>query len=328
MTDDAFPTPGLGEFEAARTRLTGRIRTTPCHDSDASCWRDALGHDARVALKLELWQRTGSFKARGALLAALDLDAEGLRAGVTAVSAGNHALAVAFAAAEVGTTAKVVMPRTADPLRVTRCRELGAQVVLVADVHAAFAEAERIAREEGRRFLHPFESPAVVRGTGTIALEILEQVPDVQDVVVPIGGGGLCAGIAAAFARAAAHVRVHGVEPEGADSMTRSFAAGRPVAIDAVRTIADSLGSPRAEPITYALCRRHLHGLCRVSDAALRDAMRLLHRELKLAVEPACAASTAATLGPLAEPLRGRRVVLLLCGSNIDLHSISRLLTD
>lgn len=324
MSGLPFASPTLAAIAAARERLRGHVHVTPCWTWPSPALGAALGESARVTAKLELWQRSGSFKARGAFLTMLALDAEQRAAGVTAVSAGNHALAVADAARRVGTHAKVVMPRSADPRRIAACEAAGASVVLADDVHAAFAASQRIAAEEGRRFLHPFESESIVLATATLGLEIVEQVPDVDAVVVPIGGGGLAAGIACGIAAARPACAVFGVEPEGADTMTRSFAAGEPRAIDAVRTIADSLGAPRAEPRTYTLCRRHLAGLVRVSDDALRQAMRVLHRELRLAVEPACAASTAAALGPLAVELSGRRVVLVLCGSNVDLESVAR----
>jgi threonine dehydratase len=277
-----------------------------------------LGRELCITGKLEFLQRTGTFKPRGALSVLLGLDAEALTAGVTAVSAGNHAVATAFAARAVGTSAKVVMTRSANPARVALCREYGAEVVLAADIREAFATVDRIVAEEGRHFVHPFEGEAVVRGTATIGLEICEQVGEFDALVVPIGGGGLCAGIASVVRRLRPQCEIYGVEPEGADSMHRSFASGRPEAIDAVRTIADSLGAPFALPMSFELCRRHVDRLVLVSDAELRAAMRLLFTEMKMAVEPACAASTAALAGPLARPLAGKRVVLVFCGSNTD----------
>lgn len=316
--------PTLDEIRAARAQLGDAISHTPCWR-----WRtpDVVARVPGVALhlKLELLQTTGSFKARAALLFALGLDAAERRRGLTGVSAGNHAIAVAHAARTVGSTAKLVMPRTADPWRVARCRALGGEVVLVDDVHAAFAEIERIVAAEGRLFVHPFEGPTVATGTGTLGLEMLEDLPDVDAVVVPIGGGGLCAGIAAAIKQARPEVRVIGVEPVGADTMHRSFAAGSPQAIDAVRTIADSLGAPHAAPYSFELCRRHVDELAYVDDDMLRDAMRLLFADAKLAVEPAGAAATAAVLGPCRAALGGRRVIALVCGANIDPAAFARL---
>jgi len=322
--------PTLDEIRAARERLGDRVRTTPV-------WRWAgreiaglVGADTEVVLKLELFQVTGTFKPRGALLNALALAPDELARGLTAVSAGNHAIAVGFAARELGTTAKVVMPRTANPARVEASRAWGAEVVLVDDVHAAFAEVERIREEEGRTFVHPFEGRRTTLGTATVGLELVEQCEragragPLDAVVVPIGGGGLAAGIANAVKEAWPRCRVIGVEPVGADTMHRSFAAGSPQSIDRVDTIADSLGAPHAAPWSFALCRRYLDELVLVDDDELRRAMALLFREMKLAVEPAGAAATAALTGPLRDALRGRRVGLVVCGSNTDLATFHR----
>jgi threonine dehydratase len=287
---------------------------------------DRLGSPAReLSLKLELFQHTGSFKPRGALTVMLGLAAEELRRGVTAVSAGNHAIAVAFAARRLGTSAKVVMMQAASPARVAKCRALGAEVVLVPDVHAAFAEVERIAAEEGRAFVHPFEGPRTALGTATLGREWLRQSRPLDAVIIPIGGGGLAAGMSCAIKQAAPATLVIGVEPEGADTMRRSFLTGSPQGIDRVRTIADSLGAPFALPYSFALCRRYLDDLVQITDEAMRAAMRLLYDELKLACEPAGAAATAALLGPLRDRLAQKRVGLMLCGSNIDLARFAEL---
>jgi threonine dehydratase len=220
-----------------------------------------------------------------------------------------------------------VMPKTANPYRVAKCRELGAAVELVDDVHRAFERVKQIESDEGRTFVHPFEGPRTALGTATLGLELVEQVPDVEAVIVPIGGGGLCAGVASAVKLARPACRVYGVEPEGADTMSRSFAAGSPQAIAAVRTIADSLGAPHAAPYSYGLCRRYVDELVLVSDDALRRAMVLLFASAKLAVEPAGAAATAALCGPLRKTLAGRRVALIICGANIDPATFSRLIS-
>jgi threonine dehydratase len=318
MTAPLGPEPTLESIRSTRARLGDRVVTTPVR-----LWRDGalervVGRETRVVLKEELFQRTGSFKPRGALSVMLDLSKEALARGVTAVSAGNHAMAVAYAAAALGTTAKVVMPRSANPFRVERCRELGATVELVENVHHAFDRVHEIEAGEGRSFVHPFEGPLTALGTATVGLELVEQAGDLDAVVVPIGGGGLCAGVASAVKLASPRTLVFGVEPEGADSMHRSFAAGSPQPIEAVRTIADSLGAPHAAPHSFALCRRYVDELVLVSDDALRRAMYLLFASAKLAVEPAGAAATAALCGPLLERLRGKRVGLVVCGANID----------
>jgi threonine dehydratase len=256
----------------------------------------------------------------------LGLTEQARRQGVTAVSAGNHAAAVAFAAARAGISAKVVMFASANPLRVQLCRAFGAEVVFADDAHAAFELATRLAEQEGRTLIHPFEGRTTALGSATVGMELCAQIPGLQAVIIPIGGGGLCAGIASAVKLMAPACEVFGVEPEGADSMHRSFAAGEPRSIERVATIADSLGAPYALPISFELCRNNVDALVRVSDAELRSAMRFLLRNAKLAVEPAGAAATAALLGPLRERLRGRRVALIVCGSNIDEASFANLI--
>jgi threonine dehydratase len=267
---------------------------------------------------MEFLQQTGTFKPRGALATMLGLDARQLAAGVTAVSAGNHAIATAFASRAVGTTAKVVMIKNASPVRIEACRHYGAEVILADDVHAAFELVEEIRETEGRYFVHPFEGPNVALGTGTVGLEICEQIGEFDALIIPIGGGGLCAGISSVVKQINPTCTVIGVEPEGADSMHRSFASGQPEKIEKVTTIADSLGAPFAAPYSFALCRQYVDELVRVTDDEIKGAMGILFRELKIAVEPACAASTAALLGPLNGRFAGKKVVLLFCGSNID----------
>ena len=316
--------PTVEEIRAARARLGERVVETPLWHWRGDAIEQAVGPDTLVLLKLELFQHAGSFKPRGALCAMLDLDRAKLARGVTAVSAGNHAMAVAYAARSLGTTAKVVMPRTASPARVQGSRDYGAQVELVEDVHRAFARVHEIEEQEGRTFIHPFEGPLTALGTATLGLEMVEQARELDAVIVPIGGGGLCAGVAAAVKQLLPRCAVHGVEPEGADSMHRSFASGKPEAIEQVRTIADSLGAPHAAPYSFALCRRFVDGLVKVSDDALRSAMGLLFRSAKLAVEPAGAAATAALCGPLRQQLAGKRVGVIVCGANIDAATFAR----
>ena len=267
---------------------------------------------------MEFLQLTGTFKPRGALATMLSLDKEQLKAGVTAVSAGNHAIATAFAARTVGTTAKVVMMAHAGPVRIDACRHYGAEIIFAPDVHAAFKLVEEIREKEGRFFVHPFEGPNVALGTGTVGLEICDQVGDFDVIVIPIGGGGLCGGISAAVKQINPGCTVIGVEPEGADSMHKSFASGKPEALEHVNTIADSLGAPFAMQHSFELCRQHVDELVKVSDEQIKDAMGLLFREMKIAIEPACAASTAALCGPLKGRFAGKKVVLVFCGSNID----------
>jgi threonine dehydratase len=316
--------PSLPEIEAARARLGDRVLTTPIHAWRGPQIAEAAGADTEVVLKLELWQYTGTFKPRGALSVMQSLDQAALARGVTAVSAGNHAIAVAYAAKMLGTTAKVVMMKTASPYRVAMCRRYGAEIELAQDIQAAFVRVKEIESDEGRTFVHPFEGPQTIRGTATVGLEFIRQAPDLDAVIVAIGGGGLAAGVSAAIKQARPGCQVIGVEPEGADSMSRSLKSGKPESLAAVRTIADSLGAPYALPGGFALCRRFLDDIVLIDDDAMRRAMALLFREMKLACEPAGAAATAALTGPLRARLAGRRVGVIVCGSNIDAASFTR----
>ena len=308
--------PSIAAIAALREQLGEQILRTPLLRCKAL--EDLIGHDGTIQAKLEFLQHTGTFKARGALAVVNSLDLEQRAAGVTAVSAGNHAVATAFAASAVGTSAKIVMISTANPARIDACRRYGAELVFTDDIHQAFALAEDIRHKEDRYFVHPFEGPDIATGTGMVGLEICEQCDQFDAVIVPVGGGGLIAGVSNAIKQLRPDCDVIGVEPEGADSMHRSFAVGEPCSIDQVGTIADSLGAPFALPYSFELCRANVDRLVLVDDLQLRSAMGLLFESMKVAVEPACAASTAALFGPLRESLRGKSVVLVFCGSNID----------
>jgi threonine dehydratase len=308
--------PTVESVRALRQALGGRIWITPL--VRCAGMETFLDDGTRVWGKLEFLQRTGTFKARGALANLLALSREQLDRGITAVSAGNHAIAAAYAAQALGSSAKVVMIASANPYRVTACRAYGAEIVLVDDVHEAFDVARSIEEQEGRYFVHPFEGPEVARGTGTLGLEICDQLDDFDALVVPIGGGGLMAGIANVVKQLRPAVEIIGVEPRGANTMQLSLEAGEPRSIDRVRSIADSLGAPYALPYSFELCRANVDRVVLVDDMELREAMGFLFQRMKIAVEPACAASTAAVLGPLRRGLESSRVVLVFCGSNID----------
>ena len=322
--------PTLEAIRSNRERIAPHIVTTPVR-----LWQDdaigaALGRPTRVWLKEELFQRTGSFKPRGALSVMLDLDAAQLARGVTGVSAGNHAISLAYCARKLGTSAKVVMPKNANPYRIELCRELGAQIELVENVHRAFERVKEIESAEGRVFVHPFEGPKTALGTASVGMEFIDQVraagAALDAVVVAAGGGGLTGGVACAVKLMSPQTAVYVVEPEGADTLSRSFKAGAPQSIDAVRTIADSLGSPRCEPYSFALNQCFVDEVVLVSDEQIRAAMRLMFSGAKLAVEPAAAAPLAALMHPLRARLAGKSVGLVVCGANIDAATFAKLL--
>ena len=327
---DSVDAPSVEAIRINRARLGDRVITTSVRQLVDPVVAAVIGNTTEVWLKEELFQRTGSFKPRGALSVMLDLDAAALERGVTGVSAGNHAISLAYSAKIMGTTARVVMPKTANPYRIQVCRELGADVELVENVHVAFTRVREIADQEGRTFVHPYEGPKTALGTASVGVEFIDQVraagAELDAVIVASGGGGLSGGIACAVKQMSPATRVYVIEPEGADTMRRSFDAGSPQSIEAVRTIADSLGAPRAEPYSFALNRRYVDDVILVSDDEIRDAMKLMFRAAKLVVEPAGAAALAGLMYPLREPLRGQRVGVVVCGANIDVTTFAALI--
>ena len=321
----AHEPPSIDEIRAYRDQARDLVARTPVHE-----WRGAaigqVAAGARIFLKLELLQMTGTFKARGALAWMLSLPRQQKHRGVTAVSAGNHAIAVAWAAHVAGTSAHVVVIAPANPARLQQARAWGAEVELADNADAAFERAQDIEREQGRVMVHPFEGRAIAIGTGALAMEWLEQAPDMEALVVPVGGGGLVAGVAAAARQLKPGIKVYGAEPLGADSMFQSLAREAPVAASRLDSIADSLRAPNAREYSFALASRYMDGLGQVRDKEIRAAMRLILGDLKMMVEPACATATAAALGPLKDRLKNKLAGVLLCGSNIDLATFQRLL--
>lgn len=321
----AYQPPALSEIRAYREQVRERIVRTPVHE-----WRGTeirrRAPDLKISIKFELLQMTGTFKARGALAWMLSLPKEQIRKGVTAVSAGNHAVAVSWAAHVMGAPAHVVIISPANPIRIGQARAWGANVELSDNAEAAYQRVLNIEREQGKVLVHPFEGRSIAVGTGALGMEWLEQAADLDALVIPVGGGGLVAGVAAAVKRIRPEVSVFGAEPAGADSMFQSLARNEPAAAWRKDSIADSLSAPSAREYSFALAQRYMDGLGQVSDDEIRAAMRLILQELKMMVEPACATATAAALGPLRERLENKHVGVLLCGSNIDLATFSGLL--
>ncbi len=314
----------LGEIRAARELLSGYLEPTPCHSSRTLS--EMTG--GRVHLKLENFQKTGSFKPRGALVNLLRLTPEERSRGVITVSAGNHAQALAWAASAVGCPATVVMPAAASAAKVEASRGYGAEVVLHGDIKAIFGKMDEIRQERSLTFIHPFDALATVAGTGTVGLEILEQVPDVDVVVVGIGGGGLISGVAAAIKQLRPTCRVYGVEPEGAPAMRRSLDEGHPVRLEKIDTIADGLAAPFAGTLNYEIVKRYVDDVVLVSDKEIIRAMRLLLERAKLLVEPAGAAATAALLEGRIPLPPNARVVTILSGGNISPEALAALLAQ
>jgi threonine dehydratase len=318
--------PKLADIRENYQSLKSKLIVTPVVklNSMSELSRQLEGSD--VYLKLECFQHTGTFKARGALTTVANTPDERLKSGIVAVSAGNHGAATAFAASKQGYSSRVFMMQPANPFRISLCKSLGAEITIVPAGAHPFKEAQRYIADNGGFLMPPFEGPLIALGTGSLSLEFLEQVPDLEVLVVAIGGGGLAGGFSAAAKQINPALKVYGVEPFGADSMFQSIKAAKPVAIEKVATIADSLGAPNAEPYSYSLCHAYLDDVVRVTDDQLCEGMYRLFVDQKLAVEPAGAAALAAIAGPLRDKVQGKKVGVVVCGANIDASSFCKFL--
>jgi threonine dehydratase len=313
----------FADITAARERIRGGIYESPCVESIPLSQLTG----AHVYCKLDYLQRTGSFKERGARNALLQLTPEERARGVIAASAGNHAQGIAYHGSLLGIPVTVVMPKFAPLIKVTNCRHLGATVLLHgADLSEARAHAETIAQREGLTFIHPFDNAQVIAGQGTIALEILEQTPNVQAIVAPVGGGGLLAGIALVTEALEPDVRVVGVEPEHAACLSQALAAGHPVPVTLSSTLADGLAVAQTGAQAFEVLRRVVDRVVTVDEAAIALAvLRLIELE-KSVVEGAGAAPLAAFLAGKLDALKGLDVVLVLAGGNIDITILDRVI--
>jgi threonine dehydratase len=313
----------LADIRAARRRISGGIAGTPCAESIPL--GDIVG--ARVFCKLDNFQRTGSFKERGPRNALLQLSPAQKRCGVAAASAGNHALGLAYHGKLLGIPVTVVMPENAPLIKVTTCQRLGARVILRgADYGEALGEARRMADVEGLAIIPGFDDPKIIAGQGTMALEILEQVPRLDAIVCPVGGGGLIAGIAVAVKALRPRVRVIGVESVSTGQFSAALRAGKPVVVPRRPTLADGLATLRVGDLPFALARKRVDQVVRVSEESISIAiLRMLELE-KTVVEGAAAVPLAAMMSGSLPELAGKRVVLCVCGGNIDPAILSRVI--
>jgi len=305
----------ISDIEQARDRVAPYVKRTRLERSETL----SKHLDRNVFVKLELFQKTGSFKVRGAFNKLLSQPADQLSKGVVAVSGGNHAQAVAYASNVLGLDAVVLMPDSTPENYVHATRGYGARVELTPTIAAAFAEVDRY-KSEGRVFVHPFDDEVVMAGQGTLGLEIVEDLPDVTDVVVSIGGGGLMSGVSFAIKAKRPETRVWGVETVGADAMSQALAAGEPVTLPAITSIAKTLGAPSVSASTLDAAQKRLESVTVVTDEEAVGALRFILERLKVLTEPAASCTLAA-----AEKLRpnlGSHVVLVLCGGNLALDDL------
>ena len=310
--------------EEARRRIAGVVRRTPL-------LRLPVDGGPPVYAKCENLQAAGAFKIRGAANFIARLDPAARRQGVVTYSSGNHAQAVALAAGRVGAPAVVVMPTTAPAVKVEGARALGAEILFAGTTSTERRRrAEAVAEERRLQMVPPFDHPWIIAGQGTVGLEILEDCPDVARIFVPVGGGGLAAGVAAAVKPQRPEARVIGVEPSGAARMAASLAAGRPVALDQVASLADGLLPVRPGDLTFEHVRRLVDEMVTVEDEPIADAVLWLFRRARLVVEPSGAAALAAlraasAAAPPREPPAAGAAVVVLSGGNLGLDTLNRL---
>ncbi|MBL7903560.1 MAG: threonine ammonia-lyase [Bacteroidales bacterium] len=314
--------PVFSDIIHAQSELKAIVKRTPLERSKSF----SAMSGAEVFMKLENLQTTGSYKVRGAYYKISNLSAEETSRGVLCASAGNHAQGVAYAAAKLGVKSTVFMPVFAPPLKVIATRSYGAEVILTGDTFDdAFAAAVEFGEKTGATFVHPFNDPFTIAGQGTVGLEIFEQLRDVQDVLVPIGGGGLIAGIAIALKQLNPAIRIIGVEADGAQSMKLSVENGAPVVLNSVHTIADGIAVKSPGNLTFEVTRNLVDELLVVNDAEIARTAYLLLQRAKILAEPAGVASMAAILYKKTD-LTGRKAVAIISGGNINMSILEQIL--
>jgi threonine dehydratase len=317
-----MPDVTLSDIQTARQRIAPCIRRTPLTPSATLSER----LKTNVYVKLEIFQKTGSFKVRGAFNKALSLGPEERGRGIVAVSGGNHAQAVAYVARALGLKSLILMPESTPRNYVDATRGYGAEVKFAPNASAAFAAVAQY-EKDGWAYIHPFDDPLVMAGQGTVGLEIMEDVPQVTDVIVSIGGGGFMSGVATAVKSLKPSVRVWGVETEGADCMSKSIAASEIVTLDSITSVARTLGAPAPTERTLEMAKRLLESITVVPDREAVEAMKFVLERLKVLTEPAASCTLAAADRLRSQFSSERHVVLIFCGGNISVEDVARLTT-
>ena len=318
----------FNNIDGAREVLRGKIVNTPILKLNEDDLHEILPDNSEVSIKLELFQQTGSFKARGVAIGLEFLEGHKKEKGIVTVTGGNHGIATAWGASKYGISAKIVMPKTADPFRIEKCRSLGAEVILAENVDDAFRKLDEIEKDENRFVLHPFNQENMIVGAATCCAEIIDQMGDIDILIIPIGGGGLIGGMAHYLEQINSSVELLGVEPTGADSFTKSLENRGAVRINKVDTIADSLGAPMAMDFSFNIAKKRVSQVERVTDDEIRNAMITMRDRLGFIVEPACATSLAGLVERYKNKCKGKKVGIIACGSNISFERYNEILKD
>ena len=303
------------------SKLFPHIKKTPL----IKCW--SLINDifqTNLFFKMEFLQHAGTFKARGAINNILNLDEEKKQKGITAVSAGNHAIAASYAANKFGLKNKIFMYNSANQFRVNKCKELKSNIFFT-DPHSAFKDVSKASTEEGYYFIHPFDGSFTLQGTATLGFEICNQIKHLDNIIISVGGGGLIGGIGSFVKQKFPKCKIIGVEPEGAKGLTESLKINNPIQNVSINTIADSLSSPLHMPYSFSICQKVIDQMITVTDQQMIEAMLFMYDNFKLMLEPACVAGMAALQHYLKGQLRNQNTLIVLCGSNIDIKSWNNL---
>lgn len=314
----------LDDVHAARERIMPHLHRTPVMTSQTLSQMT----NTDLGLKAEVFQKTGSFKSRGALNAAMQLSEEQKSRGIVTMSAGNHGQGIAFAASMVGCRAVVFMPEGAVTTKVDAIGGYGAEAKFAPSMEELFDVMHAYQLEHGLTYVSPFDDPHIVAGQGTIGLEILEDATDVETIVVPIGGGGLISGIAMTVKSIRPDIRVVGVEPEGANIVKRSLEAGKPLKAERINTIADGLAAPSAGILTQSIIEKYVDDVVLVTEDEIAESLKLILGRTKVLVEPSGAAATAALLSGKAGVASGSRTVAVMSGGNVDFTKLRMVLED
>ena len=309
-------------IKQAQQRIKTYVKRTPLEYSETLS--NYLG--TNVFIKYELFQKTGSFKVRGAFNKMLCLSAEERKRGVVAISGGNHAQAVAYASNVLKVDAVVIMPQSTPQNYIEATRNYGASIDLQPTINDAFEKIKDYA-SDGRIFIHPFDDPLVMAGQGTVGLEIMEELPEVTDIIISIGGGGFEGGVSTAVKAIKPGVRIYGVETVGADAMSQAFKAGHPVELPAITSIAKTLGAPSVSPQTLALAQEHLEELIVVTDDEAVQSLTFILERLKVLTEPAASCTLAAALQLKDKFKKESNLVLILCGGNVSVADLCKYVT-